>query len=63
MARGLDNIQIGAELFGGEATVRTHVGHDLSKLEASSRVQPGGRPRVRSCAAKVCLRAAQQWGW
>jgi len=39
MARGLDNIQIGAELFGGEATVRTHVGHDLSRLEARSRVQ------------------------
>src|SRR5207245_11234493 len=39
MARGLDNGQIAAELFVGEATVRTHVGHVLSKLNARSRVQ------------------------
>ena len=39
MARGLDNAQIGTELFVSEATVRTHVGHILSKLDARSRVQ------------------------
>jgi DNA-binding NarL/FixJ family response regulator len=39
MARGLDNGQIAAQLFVSEATVRTHVGHVLSKLEARSRVQ------------------------
>jgi DNA-binding NarL/FixJ family response regulator len=39
MARGLDNGQIGAALFVSEATVRTHVGHVLSKLDAHSRVQ------------------------
>ena len=39
MARGLDNGHIAAELFVGEATVRTHVGHVLSKLDARSRVQ------------------------
>jgi len=39
MARGLDNGQIGAALFVTEATVRTHVGHVLSKLDARSRVQ------------------------
>jgi DNA-binding NarL/FixJ family response regulator len=39
MARGLDNGQIAAELSVSEATVRTHVGHVLSKLEARSRVQ------------------------
>ena len=39
MARGLDNGQIGAALFVSEATVRTHVGHVLSKLDARSRVQ------------------------
>jgi len=39
MARGLDNGQIAAELFVSEATIRTHVGHVLSKLDARSRVQ------------------------
>jgi DNA-binding NarL/FixJ family response regulator len=39
MARGLDNGQISGELSVSEATVRTHVGHILSKLEARSRVQ------------------------
>jgi DNA-binding NarL/FixJ family response regulator len=39
MARGLDNNQIGVELRVSEATVRTHVGHILSKLDARSRVQ------------------------
>lgn len=39
MARGLDNGQIATELFVSEATVRTHVGHVLSKLDARSRVQ------------------------
>ena len=39
MARGLDNGQIARDLFVSEATVRTHVGHVLSKLNARSRVQ------------------------
>ena len=39
MARGLDNQQIGADLHVSEATVRTHVGHVLAKLDARSRVQ------------------------
>jgi DNA-binding NarL/FixJ family response regulator len=39
MARGLDNSQIAAELFISDATVRTHVGHVLSKLNSRSRVQ------------------------
>jgi DNA-binding NarL/FixJ family response regulator len=39
MARGLDNSQIAAELFIGDSTVRTHIGHVLSKLNSRSRVQ------------------------
>lgn len=39
MARGLDNSQIAAELFISDATVRTHIGHVLSKLNSRSRVQ------------------------
>jgi DNA-binding NarL/FixJ family response regulator len=39
MARGLDNGQIAAELFISDATVRTHIGHVLSKLNSRSRVQ------------------------
>jgi DNA-binding NarL/FixJ family response regulator len=39
MARGLDNGQIAGELFISDATVRTHVGHVLSKLNSRSRVQ------------------------
>ena len=39
MARGLDNGDIAGELVVSEATVRTHVGHVLSKLDARSRVQ------------------------
>jgi DNA-binding NarL/FixJ family response regulator len=39
MARGLDNSQIAAELFIGDAAVRTHIGHVLSKLNSRSRVQ------------------------
>lgn len=39
MARGQDNAEIGSELSISEATVRTHVGHVLAKLEARSRVQ------------------------
>ena len=38
-ARGLDNSQIAAELFISDATVRTHIGHVLSKLNSRSRVQ------------------------
>ena len=39
MARGLDNAQIASDLSVSDATVRTHVGHVLSKLNARSRVQ------------------------
>jgi DNA-binding NarL/FixJ family response regulator len=39
MARGFDNSQIASDLSISEATVRTHVGHVLAKLEARSRVQ------------------------
>jgi DNA-binding NarL/FixJ family response regulator len=39
MAGGLDNGEIASRLMLSEATVRTHVGHILAKLEARSRVQ------------------------
>ncbi|HEY8813483.1 MAG TPA: response regulator transcription factor [Candidatus Dormibacteraeota bacterium] len=39
VAGGLDNSAIGKKLHVSEATVRTHVTHILSKLEARSRVQ------------------------
>lgn len=39
VARGLSNIDIGRELYMGEATVKTHVSHVLGKLGASNRVQ------------------------
>jgi DNA-binding NarL/FixJ family response regulator len=39
VASGLDNGAIGEKLHVSEATVRTHVTHILSKLEARSRVQ------------------------
>jgi DNA-binding NarL/FixJ family response regulator len=39
MARGLDNSQIASGLSISEATVRTHVGHVLAKLEVRTRVQ------------------------
>jgi DNA-binding NarL/FixJ family response regulator len=39
MATGRSNSEIAAELFLGEATVKTHVGHVLAKLSARDRVQ------------------------
>ena len=39
MATGRSNGEIAAELFLGEATVKTHVGHVLAKLAARDRVQ------------------------
>jgi DNA-binding NarL/FixJ family response regulator len=39
VARGLSNKEIGETLHVSEATVRTHIGHLLSKLQLTSRVQ------------------------
>ncbi|TFD23346.1 response regulator transcription factor [Cryobacterium sp. TMS1-13-1] len=38
IARGLSNAEIAAELFMGVATVKTHVGHLFTKLDAANRV-------------------------
>jgi DNA-binding NarL/FixJ family response regulator len=39
VAGGLDNGEIAAQLVVSDATVRTHIGHILAKLDARSRVQ------------------------
>jgi DNA-binding NarL/FixJ family response regulator len=39
VARGLTNTEIGAELFLGETTVKSHVGHIFAKLSIRDRVQ------------------------
>ena len=38
IGRGLSNAEIAAELFMGVATVKTHVGHLFTKLDAANRV-------------------------
>ncbi len=39
LASGLSNVEIGERLYIGEATVKTHVTHILTKLDLRDRIQ------------------------
>jgi predicted ATPase/DNA-binding CsgD family transcriptional regulator len=58
LTRGLTNRAIAAELFISEGTVRAHVEHILSKLQARSRVEVSARLAEDNAAA-----TAGRWSW